>query len=161
MRSGKHFALFTQAGFTIVGVVRPVQIDRATFGDGELDSFSPGFQSFWEYLIGQRTDSWGDSNVHCCTMNTAGSFCNLFSYGTFHWYDWISRSPIETIDGIQGGVPIGLLLDLVERTLTAYQNGQRIGMLKDGLSGEYCWCATASSGTATSVSVERSLAPDD
>ena len=65
------------------------------------------------------------------------------------------------IDGFQRDTPIGILLDLDEGTLTMYQNGQRIALLKDGLSGEYCWYATVWSVQSTSVSIERSFAPDD
>ena len=36
---------------------------------------------------------------------------------------------------------LGMLLDLDEGTLSVYQNGRRVGTLKDGLAGEYCWCA--------------------
>ena len=39
---------------------------------------------------------------------------------------------------MEGGT-IGLLLDLDEGTLTVYKNGRRLGVMKDGLSGEYCW----------------------
>ena len=63
MRSGRHFAFFTYAVFGRIGVVRPVQINEADFGDGDLDYFSPGSRRYWEYLIGQRTDRWTDSNV--------------------------------------------------------------------------------------------------
>ena len=34
-----------------------------------------------------------------------------------------------------------MLLDLDEGTLSVYQNGRRVGTLKDGLAGEYCWIA--------------------
>ena len=34
---------------------------------------------------------------------------------------------------------VGLLLDLDEGTLSVYKNGRRLGTMKDGLSGEYCW----------------------
>ena len=34
-----------------------------------------------------------------------------------------------------------MLLDLGEGTLSVYQNGRRVGTLKDGLAGEYCWIA--------------------
>ena len=34
---------------------------------------------------------------------------------------------------------LGMLLDLDNGTLSVYQDGQRLGTLKDGLAGEYCW----------------------
>ena len=36
-------------------------------------------------------------------------------------------------------VKVGLLLDLTEGTLTAYKNGSRLGVMKNGLSGVYSW----------------------
>ncbi|EJK54746.1 hypothetical protein THAOC_25601 [Thalassiosira oceanica] len=36
---------------------------------------------------------------------------------------------------------LGMLLDLDDGTLSVYQNGRRLGALKDELAGEYCWTA--------------------
>ena len=33
----------------------------------------------------------------------------------------------------------GVLLDLEEGRMSIYQGGQRLGMIKAGLSGRYCW----------------------
>ena len=78
MRSDRHFALFTMltrdfcnAGF---GVVRPVQINEADFNDGDLDHFTPDLVRLQEYLIGQRTDRWTDSNVQGCNIYVGGNF---------------------------------------------------------------------------------------
>jgi len=155
MRSGRHFALcklIRDGG--IVGIVRPVHIDRSDFDDWGLDTFNPGISEFWEYLRDKRTVRWGDSNVHYCTVYALEYQCN------FNWFDWRRQQPLayKSIVGLQSGAPIGLLLDLDEGTLSVYQNGKRIALLKDGLSGEYCWQATAWRG---SISVERSSAPDD
>ena len=127
MRSGRHFAVFTTTGTTwSIGVVRPVQIDRSDFGDGGLDYFNPGMDIFWDHLIGKRTDRWGDSNVHCCFVNDIGGFS---------WYDWTRRHPFSRVDGFQRGVPIGLLLDLDEGTLSIYQRGQRLATLNTDSPG--------------------------
>ena len=53
---------------------------------------------------------------------------------------------------------IGMLLDLDEGTLAVYKNGRRLGVMKDGLSGEYCWF-TSLLGCGCSVSVERGTLP--
>ncbi|EJK70971.1 hypothetical protein THAOC_07628, partial [Thalassiosira oceanica] len=148
MRSGRHFVLFTGDGN--FGVVRPVQINRSDFGEDELKSFYPVMGRFWEYLLGQRTTRWTDSNVHFCCVSIIG---NSF------WCDWTSSNPPMRIGGLQSNAPIGLLLDLDEGTLSMYQNGQRLATLKDGLSGEYCWYADVS-GAAT-ISIERGLAPGE
>ncbi|EJK72693.1 hypothetical protein THAOC_05751 [Thalassiosira oceanica] len=163
MRSGKHFAVFTGLeGFFNIGVVRPVQIISSDFFQGVpiffreevLEIFSPGLQRFWEYLLGQRTARWTDSNVHCCSVSKA------VVAGKFFWYDWRRSKQEVSIDGLQSNTPIGLLLDLVEGTLSIYQNGQRLATLKNRLSGEYCWFATVS-GVSQSIAIERGLAPED
>ena len=79
--------------------------------------------------------------------------------GGFFWYDWTRRHPGSRIDGFQRGIPIGLLLDLNEGTLSIYQRGQKLTTLKDGLSGEYCWCAETFLADV-SVSIERGPAPE-
>ncbi|EJK47488.1 hypothetical protein THAOC_33783 [Thalassiosira oceanica] len=149
MRCGKHFAVFTGNGR--IGVVRPVQIKRCDFGEGELYRFSPSTSGFWEYPIGQRTDRWTDSNVHCCTVS--------INLGLSCWYDWADDQSITSIDGFQHNTPIGLLLDLDEGTLSISQNGQRLATLKDGLSGEYCWYADV--WGSASISIERGLIPGE
>ena len=46
-----------------------------------------------------------------------------------------------------------MLLDLGEGTLSVYQNGRRVGTLKDGLAGEYCWIAGL--GSSGNLSIQR------
>ena len=151
MRSGRHFAVFTTTGTTwSIGVVRPVQINGSDLGGGGLDYFSPGDDRFGDHLISKRTDRWGDSNVHCCFVT---------ANGYFYWNDWTSRQPISRIDGFQRGIPIGLLLDLDEGTLSIYQRGRKLATLKDGLSGEYCWYGTVYYDTT--ISIERGSAPGE
>ena len=150
MRSGRHFAAFATAGSGwAIGGVRPVQISRSDLVGGGLDDFDPAYNGLWGYLRGKRTDRWGDSNVHCCYVT---------DNGYFYWYDWTSRPSFSRIDGFQRGIPIGLLLDLNEGTLSIYQRGQKLATLNDGLSGEYCWYATVFLFN-TSISIERKV-PD-
>ena len=143
MRSGRHFAVFKNFP---VGVVRPVQIIRSDFDDG-LRGFSPTTPRFKEYLRGKQTDRWNDSNVHCCEVGAYGGFC---------WSDWTRDKEDTWIEGFQGGAPIGLLLDLDDGTLSVYQNGRSLGVMKDGLSGEYCWYATV---FGKPITIKRGLAP--
>jgi len=162
MRSGRHFAGFvgTGSGGFAAGVMRPVQIDRSDFSAvRELAIFSPVMEKFREYLRNKSTERWTDSNVHCCRVDTAGCF---------NWYDWTSTGYQLTstgyqqnsiIDGFLNGGPFELLLDLDEGTLSLYHDGERIAMLKDGLSGEYCWFATVYTDLMgwgdASVTIER------
>ena len=149
MRAGRHFSVFTYAGDGFYGVVRPVQIDRSDFVDGEY-AFGPGMTVYRNYLRAKQTGRWNDSNVHCCTV---------LSTGDSRWEDWTDDQPWIKVAGFQFDAPIGLLLDLDEGTLTFYQYGQRMAILKDGLSGEYCWYATVYSDTT--ISIERGSAPGE
>ena len=66
--------------------------------------------------------------------------------GFYYWYDWtggyekaVNWEGRGDYDGECN--TLGMLLDLGEGTLSVYQNGRRLGTLKDGLAGEYCWIA--------------------
>ena len=164
MRAGRHFALF--AALTRgeqIGVIRPIQTDL----DGDPDDVfvigehsvymggliaEPMFPQFFEYLMAKRTERWGDSDVH---------FCKVDTYGQFWWCDWTSELKRgNRNDVFQDSLPIGLLLDLNEGTLSMYQNGQRLATLKDGLAGEYCWFGAVWRGDA-SISIHRASASDE
>ena len=48
----------------------------------------------------------------------------------------------DGIEGCQSSDTLGMRLDLDEGKLTVYKNNRRLGVMKDGLCGPYCWCAT-------------------
>ena len=55
---------------------------------------------------------------------------------------------------------LGLLLDLDEGMMTVYQNGQRLGVMKTGLSGEYVWAVSMESRDSI-VGIRRASIPTD
>ena len=57
----------------------------------------------------------------------------------------------EGIEACQSGDTIGMLLNLDEGTLTAYRNNRRLGVVKDGLSGSYCWYVSVLEGDAVTI----------
>ena len=63
--------------------------------------------------------------------------------GSFFWSDWEGYAGWSHWKGygdFNGDCrTLGILLDLDNGTLSVYQDGQRLGTLKDGLAGEYCW----------------------
>ena len=138
MRAGKHWATFTNlSGFPIyktVGVVRPLP----GWEKRGLDWFNPGGQCFHQDLRRERTGRW-EGDVHYCRVNIIEGDC--------YWSDWSGEFPPSNIlwdgrDDYDGDCKtLGMLLDLDEGTLSVYQNGRRVGTLKDGLAGEYCWLA--------------------
>merc|ERR1711985_181617 len=89
------------------------------------------FDDFWA----ARTDKWGVGIVHAC-----GFYCED---GELSWTDWDEEENLgldwEGMEGIERGDTVGMLLDLDEGELTVYKNNRRLGMMKDGLSGSYCW----------------------
>ena len=135
-------------------MIRPEQIDRAVLQDVEQYNFYAGERRLQEYMRGKRTDRWGNSNVHCCCVSTDG---------LFYWHDWTCYRRGSEVHGFQPCIPVGLLLDLDEGTLSNYQRGHKLVTLKDGLSGEYCWYTTTYSvgATISTISIERGLAPDE
>ena len=164
MRGGRHFVEFSitnNEGYTCLGVIRPVSltngIDVAADWGGQVipvvvsSNYQPVVS---EKLRSQRTAKWGDSNVHCCT------YC--CSNGQCYWTDWHydkNASDWQGRDGLGGsGGTIGLLLDLDEGTLSLFKNGRLLGMMKDGLSGEYCWSVSSVYSTCT-ISMSRGIAP--
>ncbi|EJK57016.1 hypothetical protein THAOC_22988 [Thalassiosira oceanica] len=68
------------------------------------------------------------------------------------WEDWEGREGCKTGDTIRM-----LPLNLVKGTLTVYKNNCHLGLMKDGLSGPYCWYASVSRGAAR-VSIHRNSA---
>jgi hypothetical protein len=44
--------------------------------------------------------------------------------------------------GFDAGDRIGMLLDLDEGSMNVYQYDRRLGVMKTGLSGEYCWAVS-------------------
>ena len=90
--------------------------------------------------------------VQCCAYSCEEGECL--------WSNWLNDAVSTNWAGMErlnGEGEIGLLLDLMEGTLTAYMNGTRLGIMKEGLTGEYCWYTRISNGAA--VHIERKIPP--
>ena len=158
MRSGKHCVTFTimetPASSDIslrIGIVRPLP----DWGEKGLDLFDPlSCTQHYKEMLGERTDRWGDSNVH---------HFSLASHGGYGWSDWKNCNNSGNWDGREEasfgkGDEVGMLLDLDAGTLSN-KNGQRV--YKNGrsvLSGEYCWTVTLWK-TGESVRIEKGPIP--
>ena len=57
-----------------------------------------------------------------------------------------------------GSGTVGLLLDLNEGTLSVFKNGRRLGVMKEGLGGEYVWFFSVFS--ASTISMSKCRAPN-
>ena len=86
-------------------------------------------------------------------------------YNTFdgccYSHDWGEGEFVrETWDGMEdlsGSYTIGMLLDLDEGTLSVYKNGRKLGVMKRGLAGQYCWVVTLLPGRQ--VTIKRGPVP--
>ena len=66
---------------------------------------------------------------------------------------WEGQEPSPTTN-----FKIGLLLDLTKGTLDVYKNDRRLGSMKSGLVGEYCWVVSMPSlSLVTDVEVSVSI----
>ena len=161
MRGGRHFVEFTMANcdeesvhYNHLGVIRPVSLTdgidlRAEWG-GYVNPMlvSSCYKSaIAEKLRSQRrTTKWGDGNVHCCAY-----YCDT---GKRYSTDWDNEQDIadwQGSEGFTGSGTVRLLLDLDEGTLSMFKNGRRLGVMKTGLSGEYCWFVSVCSSCTISL----------
>ncbi|EJK77798.1 hypothetical protein THAOC_00348 [Thalassiosira oceanica] len=148
MSSGSHYAEFEIiAGAPYIGVVRPMPVLDAGLFDSDCFFVGDGYESFYPRFLALRSGEWGDGNVHTCEYG-----CCL---GRMSWTDWEDEDSEhlnlywEGMESCGTGDAIGMLLNLDEGTLTIYKNNRRLGVMKDGLSGSYCWYATVEHATVT------------
>ena len=153
MESGIHFAEFyIVGGHPYIGIARPMpNLDPARFVNN-LRIFGFFNNNLYGDFLTARTDKWGDGNVRVC------QYCSM--NGAMNWTNWDGEGGVEggiDWDGMAWsceGDTIGMLLNLDEGTLTVYKNNRRLGVMKDGLSGSYCWHATMLEVSA--ISIKRS-----
>jgi len=95
-------------------------------------------------------------NVDVCLLNTHHGN-GIIRSGWNRWetpdeecqsFDWDGMEPTH-----EKSYKIGLALDLDKGTLDVYKNDRRLGTMKTGLFGEYCWVASMLSFDASKVSV--------
>ena len=149
MVSGIHYAEFHIAEGTLgkphIGIVRPMpNLDPASYA---IERFAFFEGSLFDDLLATRTDEWGTGNVHTCFYITYN--------GRICWTNWDNVQQIgvdwEGMEGCNAGDTVGMLLNLNDGTLTVYKNNRRLGVMKDGLSGSYCWFATCYDETTVTI----------
>jgi len=154
MMSGIHYAEFQIIGNPHFGIVRPMPniILRMLARHETLDFFE---NEFYDDFLAARTDEWVGT-VHTCEYSCED--------GELSWTGWDIENEQEQFmvewEGMEGcmtGDTIGMLLDLDEGKVTVYKNNRRLGVLKDGLSGPYCWYANVT--TKSAVSIKRGEPP--
>ncbi|EJK75276.1 hypothetical protein THAOC_03005 [Thalassiosira oceanica] len=152
MESGIHYAEFQiTEGNPLVGIVRPMSnLDQSRYANDNFNFFA---RSLRDDFLAARTVEWGTGNVHVC-------YCRCKS-GKMGWSNWDNEEHIgvnwEGMEGCETGDCVGMLLNLDEGTLAVYKNNRRLGVMKDGLSGSYCWCASSIGESA--LTIERCNPP--
>ena len=159
MRAGKHSVSFqvndddpsTNYGIAC-GIIRPTTKDIASLTCCHPAEYDLSMFSLKDYEM-----LYGDDNVDCCMLDT----CFGDGYIRKRWKEW-EESALAAMDEEQReqaerqnrcipfdwegkeetqetSFKIGLALDLDEGTLDVFKNDRRLGTMKSGLVGEYCW----------------------
>ncbi|EJK53440.1 hypothetical protein THAOC_27129, partial [Thalassiosira oceanica] len=135
MCSGIHYAEFHLTECSCIGVVRPLNLSPDRFANG---AFHFHVRNFFGDFLAARTDTWGRGNVHSCDYNLKD--------GLMSWTNWDDLAETflewEGVEGCLSGDTLGMVLNLDEGTLSVYKNNRRLGVMKDGLCGSYCWCVS-------------------
>ena len=163
MRAGKHYALFKRAGSVDVfggqlflGVIRPIDFERKGF-----DEFRPWDAKLNPVLAKEKCDGWGRGNVDYCAYHQSGTgmfgdWNNVLPEEEELIREWPGKDVFPPVSFDDEENSIGLLLDLDKGTLSVYKNGRRLGVMKEGLTGDYCWFVMV---RAAGVQMERAAFP--
>ena len=164
MRGGKHFVRFPITNHVeddnicaLIGVVRPL-----SWGDYAPDLYShalvdiraSGYFSgeIGSLLLNETMSSvrCGGSDIHCCAYTTMDGY-----WHSTNWRDRkIMRQDWPGREEMREPGEIAMLLDLGAGTLTIYKNGRQLGIVQEGLAGEYSWLVQLGCNNA-SVGIER------
>ena len=154
LRAGKHYVTFETSTLNFnmlnLGVMRPGKANQNASGLPLWDKFYPNFSR----RLGHEECN---NNVHCCLYNAVNGLCF-----TSDWPNPYVYKPGIIWDGsenMRSDGEIGLLLDLDEGTLSVYKNGRKLGVMKRGLAGSYCWVVSLWRGTQ--VTIKRGTIPPD
>ena len=163
MRGGRHFVEFAitkyehDRQYIYLGAIRPVSLTNDMDleddwgGVVQPSNCSSRYKSaLAKKLRSQCTGTWGENYAHCCAYEYFDGQCS--------WTNWYDDSDWgSSFEMSEGSGTIGLLLDLDEGTLSVFKNGRRLGVVKKGLGGEYCWFITACSAC---VRMSKGRAPE-
>ena len=177
MRAGKHCISFqvnnwdpsTNIGVSC-GIMRPTTKDITS-----LAKCHPAHDDLSRFSLTDYEMLHGDNNVDCCLLDTSSGFGIIrkrwkkwkeselmsMNVGKRLWarlqnnnQPWRWEGMEDTQDALS--FKIGMVLDLDEGTLDVYKNDRRLGTMKTGLVGEYCWAVSLKSfDLQYSVSISR------
>ena len=150
LRRGKHYASFTVNkelnSLLFVGLMRPGQANQNT---SEAPLHPEFFQHFSQRMGGGEHNN---DNINCCMYTICGRcYTSDWIASIPSSYDWVGS------DFMSSGDEIGMLLNLDEGILSVYKNGRKLGIMKRGLAGHYCWAVSLCEGSQ--VTIKRGTIP--
>ena len=148
MMAGKHYVSFEASHETLfVGVMRPGKVMEGA-------SYNPLHSDFYEHFTQRKGSRQYNNNINCCMYRAYDGCCLSSDWGEGN-YDAKSWDGMERLSG---SCKIGMLLDLDEGTLSIYNNDRRLGVMKRGLAGQYCWAVSLLT-RESQVSIKRGTVP--
>ena len=173
MMTGKHYVTFYVSGkndyndptYLDFGVVRPIKDwDKKDLGSFDPMCYNRRHQKYRKPLLAEKNEEWGN-DLHCCIYHSDNGMCFHSSWNdedkgeSDEWLgdEWEGMEPLEPVGDIYN-VKVGLILDLNSGTLSVFKDDRMLGVMKEGLTGAYCWyfCAT---WVTCDVRIERGMPP--
>ena len=153
LRAGKHYVSFTplvDSKSFMMGIMRPGLANQNAKGYPFGRSFLQNFNR--DIRHGER-----NNNVNCCFYDSYDGVCYSGDWFESSRNGTVSDAAWDGRESMSSGDEIGLLLDLDEGTLSVYKNGGKLGIMKRGLAGQYCWVVSLLKGTG--VTIKRGKIP--
>ena len=112
----------------------------------------PLLPDFCEHFTQREGSEQYNNTVNCCMYYAFNGCCYSHDWGEGD----SDRNEWDGMESLSGSFKLGMLLDLDEGTLSVYNNGRKLGVMKRGLAGQYCWVVSLSE---TQVTIKRGKVP--
>ncbi|EJK61117.1 hypothetical protein THAOC_18445 [Thalassiosira oceanica] len=149
------------------GVIRAIKDwDKKGLSDFDPICYEVEYRKFRQPLLAEKTDDWGE-DLHCCSYHSGEGKCFHVNWNNedknvedgWGGDDWEGMEPMSMTDSLV----VGLLLDLEKGTLSVFKDGQKLGVMKEGFTGAYCWYFGRYGGNGDndrfSVKINRGMPP--
>ena len=111
------------------------------------------FPNFYNHFTQRSGSVQYNNSVNCCMYGEFDGSCYSHNWGE----GYPDREAWDGMERFSGSFEIGMVLDLDDGTLSVYKNGRKLGVMKRGLAGHYCWVISLSVGTQ--VTIKRGTVP--
>ena len=172
MRAGRHYVTFHVTGvqgriYPEFGVIRPIKDwDKKGLHNFDPLCYESHLHKYRKLLLAEKTDEWGD-DLHICSYHSDEGKCSCANWNDDDQDDdddwdgdeWEGMEPADIVNNLA----VGLLLDLDAGTLSVFKDGRKLGVMKEGLAGAYCWFVYRYFGPLAkgncSINVKRGMPP--